>query len=187
MRILVYGAGAVGGFFGGLLAHAGEDVRFVARGTQREALQTSGLTIESRLRGTIVVPVGRSSGVGRNRRGRRSDPGLREDPADGWHSRRSVSRRRRTDGHRSAAERSGGGRAAGRSFSARHRAASGGLRWRHPRQAWHHQPCGVGNDRHRRHTRARQRSASGRFVTCWREPDSQSTSPTTSSASAGTS
>ena len=56
MRILVYGAGAVGGFFGGLLAHAGEDVRFVARGAQREALQTSGLTIESRLRGTIVIP-----------------------------------------------------------------------------------------------------------------------------------
>ena len=56
MRILVYGAGAVGGFFGGLLAHAGEDVRFVARGAQREALQTSGLRIESRLRGTIVIP-----------------------------------------------------------------------------------------------------------------------------------
>ena len=56
MRILVYGAGAVGGFFGGLLAHAGEDVRFVARGAQREALQASGLTIESRLRGTIVIP-----------------------------------------------------------------------------------------------------------------------------------
>jgi 2-dehydropantoate 2-reductase len=56
MRVLVYGAGAVGGFFGGLLAHAGEDVRFVARGAQREALQTSGLTIESRRRGTIVIP-----------------------------------------------------------------------------------------------------------------------------------
>ena len=56
MRILVYGAGAVGGFFGGLLAHAGEDVRFIARGAQREALQTSGLTIESRQRGTIVIP-----------------------------------------------------------------------------------------------------------------------------------
>ena len=56
MRILVYGAGAVGGFFGGLLAHAGEDVRFVARGAQREALQTSGLTIESRPRGTVVIP-----------------------------------------------------------------------------------------------------------------------------------
>jgi hypothetical protein len=30
MKILVYGAGAVGGFFGGLLAHAGKDVHFVA-------------------------------------------------------------------------------------------------------------------------------------------------------------
>ncbi len=56
MKILVYGAGAVGGFFGGLLAHAGEDVRFVARGAQLEALRTSGLTIESRTRGTITIP-----------------------------------------------------------------------------------------------------------------------------------
>jgi 2-dehydropantoate 2-reductase len=56
MKILVYGAGAVGGFFGGLLAHAGADVRFVARGTQLDALTTSGLTIDSRLRGIITVP-----------------------------------------------------------------------------------------------------------------------------------
>jgi 2-dehydropantoate 2-reductase len=56
MRILVYGAGAVGGFFGGLLAHAGKDVHFVARGAQLEALRTSGLTIDSRIRGTIVLP-----------------------------------------------------------------------------------------------------------------------------------
>ena len=56
MRILVYGAGAVGGFFGGLLAHAGEDVRFVARGAQLRRCAAAGLTIESRLRGTIVVP-----------------------------------------------------------------------------------------------------------------------------------
>jgi 2-dehydropantoate 2-reductase len=56
MRILVYGAGAVGGFFGGLLAHAGEDVHFVARGAQLEALRTSGLTIDSRLLGTIAIP-----------------------------------------------------------------------------------------------------------------------------------
>jgi len=56
MRVLVYGAGAVGGFFGGLLAHAGEDVHFVARGAQLEALRTSGLTIDSRLRGLIAIP-----------------------------------------------------------------------------------------------------------------------------------
>ena len=56
MKILVYGAGAVGGFFGGLLAHAGEDVHFVARGSQLQALRTAGLRIDSRLLGTIVVP-----------------------------------------------------------------------------------------------------------------------------------
>lgn len=56
MRIVVYGAGAVGGFFGGLLAHAGQDVHFVARGAQLEALRTSGLRIDSRIRGTIEVP-----------------------------------------------------------------------------------------------------------------------------------
>ena len=56
MRVLVYGAGAVGGFFGGLLAHAGEDVHFVARGAQLEALRTSGLVIDSRLRGRIAIP-----------------------------------------------------------------------------------------------------------------------------------
>jgi len=56
MRVLVYGAGAVGGFFGGLLAHAGEDVHFVARGAQLEALRTSGLTIDSRPLGMITIP-----------------------------------------------------------------------------------------------------------------------------------
>src|SRR5438552_3160360 len=33
MRILVHGAGAVGGYFGALLARGGHDVTFVARGT----------------------------------------------------------------------------------------------------------------------------------------------------------
>jgi len=56
MRILVYGAGAVGGFFGGLLARAGEDVRFVARGAQLDSLRTSGLTIDSTLLGAIRLP-----------------------------------------------------------------------------------------------------------------------------------
>ncbi len=56
MRIVVYGAGAVGGFFGGLLANAGEDVCFVARGSQLEALRTTGLTIDSTLLGRIHVP-----------------------------------------------------------------------------------------------------------------------------------
>ena len=57
MRVLVYGAGAVGGFFGGLLARAGEDVHFVARGIQLQALRARGLTINSRPLGSITVPV----------------------------------------------------------------------------------------------------------------------------------
>ena len=56
MRILVYGAGGVGAFFGALLARAGRDVRFVARGAQLEAMQTRGLRIRSPLLGDIEVP-----------------------------------------------------------------------------------------------------------------------------------
>jgi 2-dehydropantoate 2-reductase len=56
VRILVYGAGGVGAFFGALLARAGRDVHFVARGTQLEALQTRGLRIRSTLLGDITIP-----------------------------------------------------------------------------------------------------------------------------------
>jgi 2-dehydropantoate 2-reductase len=57
MRIGVVGAGGTGGYFGGLLARAGEDVTFVARGTQLEALRTRGLTVESSLAGTFNISV----------------------------------------------------------------------------------------------------------------------------------
>ncbi len=46
MRILVYGAGAVGGFIGGILTAAGADVTLVARGAQYEALAKRGLILE---------------------------------------------------------------------------------------------------------------------------------------------
>jgi 2-dehydropantoate 2-reductase len=52
----VYGAGGVGAFFGGLLAHAGRDVHFVARGAQLDAMRSRGLRIASRLLGDIAVP-----------------------------------------------------------------------------------------------------------------------------------
>ncbi len=57
MRIAVIGAGGTGGYFGGLLARAGQDVTFVARGAHLEALRTRGLTLESSLAGTFTVPV----------------------------------------------------------------------------------------------------------------------------------
>lgn len=47
MRIAVYGAGAVGGYFGGRLAQAGAEVIFIARGQTLQALQLQGLQVES--------------------------------------------------------------------------------------------------------------------------------------------
>jgi len=46
MRVLVLGAGAVGGYFGGRLAGGGHDVTLVARGANLEALRRDGLTVE---------------------------------------------------------------------------------------------------------------------------------------------
>ena len=57
MRIAVVGAGGTGGYFGGLLARAGEDVTFIARGATLAALRANGLTVESRVEGTFTVPV----------------------------------------------------------------------------------------------------------------------------------
>ncbi|HEU5237299.1 MAG TPA: 2-dehydropantoate 2-reductase [Pyrinomonadaceae bacterium] len=54
MRIAVFGTGGVGGYFGGKLAHAGEDVTFIARGQHLRAIQQTGLRIDS-LEGDFVV------------------------------------------------------------------------------------------------------------------------------------
>jgi 2-dehydropantoate 2-reductase len=47
MRIAVYGAGGVGGYFGGRLAQAGAEVHFIARGAHLRALREHGLTVHS--------------------------------------------------------------------------------------------------------------------------------------------
>lgn len=47
MKIAIYGAGGVGGYFGGRLARAGADVHLVARGDHLDALQRDGLRVES--------------------------------------------------------------------------------------------------------------------------------------------
>ena len=54
MRIAVMGAGGVGGYFGGLLAHAGHDVTFIARGAHLRALQEHGLHVAS-VHGDFVI------------------------------------------------------------------------------------------------------------------------------------
>lgn len=54
MRILIVGAGAVGGYFGGRLAAAGRDVTFLVRPHRAQALQSKGLVIRSP-RGDLVL------------------------------------------------------------------------------------------------------------------------------------
>jgi len=54
MRIAVFGTGGVGGYFGGRLARAGEDVTFIARGEHLGAIQTRGLKVDS-LNGDFVI------------------------------------------------------------------------------------------------------------------------------------
>jgi len=56
MRIAVFGAGGVGGFFGGRLAHAGEDVTFIARGEHLRAIKAGGLKVESPSGDFVVFP-----------------------------------------------------------------------------------------------------------------------------------
>ncbi len=47
MRIAIFGTGGVGGYFGGRLALAGQDVTFFARGSHLAAMQAEGLRVES--------------------------------------------------------------------------------------------------------------------------------------------
>ncbi len=56
MRILILGAGATGGYFGGRLAEAGVDVTFLVRPRRREQLQRDGLRISGPL-GNVQFPV----------------------------------------------------------------------------------------------------------------------------------
>lgn len=47
MRIAIYGAGGVGGYYGGVLARAGHDVSLIARGAHLDAIRASGLGVRS--------------------------------------------------------------------------------------------------------------------------------------------
>lgn len=56
MRILVLGAGAIGGYFGGRLAESGAEVTFLVRPKRKEQLERDGLRVDSKL-GNIQMPV----------------------------------------------------------------------------------------------------------------------------------
>jgi 2-dehydropantoate 2-reductase len=54
MRIAVFGTGGAGGYFGGRLAQAGEDVTFIARGEHLQAIREHGLQVDS-VNGDFVI------------------------------------------------------------------------------------------------------------------------------------
>ena len=61
MKVAVIGAGAIGSYFGGKLALAGNEVTFLARGRQYDALSDTGLTLVTdhdriKVTGIRVVP-----------------------------------------------------------------------------------------------------------------------------------
>ena len=56
MRIVVYGTGGVGGYFGGRLAQAGEDVTFIARGEHLRAIKANGLRVDSPNGDFVISP-----------------------------------------------------------------------------------------------------------------------------------
>src|SRR5687768_10457602 len=56
MKILILGAGGIGGYFGARLAQAGADVTFLVREKRREQIARGGLVVESPL-GNVQMPV----------------------------------------------------------------------------------------------------------------------------------
>ncbi|HEV7663184.1 MAG TPA: 2-dehydropantoate 2-reductase [Chloroflexota bacterium] len=56
MRVAIVGAGGIGGLYGALLARAGHQVSFLARGAHLEAIRRNGLEIRSADFGTFTIP-----------------------------------------------------------------------------------------------------------------------------------
>src|SRR5438105_1755608 len=56
MKIAVLGSGGVGGYFGGLLARAGQDVTFIARGAHLRAIRARGLRIDGVTDSFTIAP-----------------------------------------------------------------------------------------------------------------------------------
>ncbi len=56
MRVAVFGTGGVGGYFGGRLAQAGEDVTFIARGEHLRAIRANGLKVDSTSGDFVIYP-----------------------------------------------------------------------------------------------------------------------------------
>ena len=57
MRIVIYGTGGAGGYFGAQLALSGEQVTLVARGEHLKALRVNGLRLETPNGDTVIRSV----------------------------------------------------------------------------------------------------------------------------------
>ncbi len=57
MRVAVMGTGGIGGYYGGMLARAGEEVTFIARGAHLEAMRDRGLTVKTTHVGEFTLPI----------------------------------------------------------------------------------------------------------------------------------
>lgn len=69
MKVLVVGTGAVGGYYGAMLARAGNDVTFVARGEHGRAIREHGLVVETPseqlvVRARVLDDVREAAGLG---------------------------------------------------------------------------------------------------------------------------
>ena len=64
MRVAVMGAGGSGGYYGGMMARAGHEVTFIARGTHLEAMQDRGLTVKTTHVGEFTLPARATSDPG---------------------------------------------------------------------------------------------------------------------------
>lgn len=56
MKIAVMGSGGVGGYFGGMLAYAGHDVTFIARGAHLRAIRARGLRVDGVQSSFTIAP-----------------------------------------------------------------------------------------------------------------------------------
>jgi 2-dehydropantoate 2-reductase len=65
MRFTFIGAGAVGGYYGAMLARAGHEVQFVARGAHRDAIAAQGISIRSEAVGDFTAAAKAESDPGR--------------------------------------------------------------------------------------------------------------------------
>ena len=79
MRVLVVGAGAIGGYFGGRMLQAGKDITFLVRPRRAAELASSGLVIKSpngdvTLKNPHAVALGRAGGRNSRRKQSRFDP-----------------------------------------------------------------------------------------------------------------